>query len=116
MKFGQQRLPVGWIRWAADWTAIWPSSGVSHPRWSLAFLRSLSRQQPFQLAVAHNQSHDLCPRRIHEARAQCYIVPKVVDADGQSIESDCRRGRNQFRRRQFFWLFAEAEDGKSRHT
>ena len=70
MQFSQQRLPVRLFRWIASR----PGGRVPHPRRALRFLLRLRRQHSFQLAVADNQSHHVCARRLYEARAQGHIM------------------------------------------
>jgi hypothetical protein len=69
-------------------------------------LRGFRSQQSFQLTMAHDQAHHLRARRLHDTLTQSHVVPQVVDADRQALESDRGRGCAHFRQRQFFWRSA----------
>ncbi len=107
MQFGQQRLAIGLVRFVARGLA----RSVSHPRRTLGRQRALGRQQPFQLAMAHDQPHHMRSRHLYEARTQRHIVTQVVDANRESFERERRRGRNHFWQRRFLRRSAQSENG-----
>src|SRR5271167_4035637 len=68
------------------------------------------RQQPFHIAVAHDQAGNLRTRLQYKLGTEMNIVAKIVDAELQAFERECGRVPGQARKCRYWLCLSEAED------
>src|SRR6202011_431735 len=75
----------------------------------------LRRQQPFHVAMAHDETCDLQSRLFHKLGAQMYVMPEVVNAQLQAFQSELRRVTAELGRQRLLCGASESENRYAWH-